>query len=160
MITLYHIAQLTSGIVISTDNYSEYWMGFWTINGDVGDLAPIQQIFKGKELYDIAKALNVPKSSLNVAPTDGLDVIPGGTDQDQLKLPYEQLDDVIISLLKYKFHIKHGPKIISKISEKLKLKQETVSHIANQLKTTEYKRRIPIQFSRTLIGLPVIDKLK
>ncbi len=35
MITLYHIAQLTGGLVVSTDNLSEFWMGFWTLNGDV-----------------------------------------------------------------------------------------------------------------------------
>jgi nicotinamide-nucleotide amidase len=54
MITLYHIAQLTGGLVVSTDNLSELWMGFWTINGDVGDYAPIQSIWKGLEEYKIA----------------------------------------------------------------------------------------------------------
>jgi NH3-dependent NAD+ synthetase len=28
MITLYHIAQLTGGLVVSTDNLSEFWVGF------------------------------------------------------------------------------------------------------------------------------------
>jgi len=68
MITLYHIAQLTKGIVISTDNLSEYWMGFWILNGDVGDLSPIQYVWKGLEEYRIAMVLGVPEESLNVAP--------------------------------------------------------------------------------------------
>lgn len=159
MITLYHIAQLTSGIVISTDNYSEYWMGFWTINGDVGDLAPIQQIFKGTELYTIAKVLGVPKSSLEVAPTDGLDVTPGGTDEDQLRLPYEQLDLVIIELLQHKFHENFNQKNITLISKKLGFDESTVTDIASRLQTTDFKRRIPIQFSREQIGLPKIGNL-
>jgi len=99
MITLYHIAQLTGGIVISTDNLSEFWMGFWTLNGDVGDLAPIQQVWKGLEEYTIAKALGAPEESINAVPTDGLDITPGGSDEDQLGLPYRDLDRVIIALL-------------------------------------------------------------
>jgi len=70
MITLYHIAQLTKGLVVSTDNLSELWMGFWTLNGDVGDLSPIQFIWKGLEEYAIAEALGVPDESLNAVPTD------------------------------------------------------------------------------------------
>ena len=159
MITLYHLAQLTSGIVISTDNYSEYWMGFWTINGDVGDLAPIQQVFKGKELYTIAKVLGVPKSSLEIAPTDGLDVIPGGTDQDQLRLPYDELDTVIIELLQSKFHLDGNQKTILLISKKLNINETIVTDIAKRLRTTDYKRKIPIQFNREQIGLPAISGL-
>ncbi|MBF0395162.1 MAG: NAD(+) synthase, partial [Desulfobacterales bacterium] len=99
MINLYHIAQLTGGIVLSTDNLSELWMGFWTLNGDVGDLAPIQHLWKGLEEYTIAEVLGIPKESIEAVPTDGLDIIPGGTDQDQLGLPYHDLDKVIIALL-------------------------------------------------------------
>jgi NH3-dependent NAD+ synthetase len=55
MITLYHIAQLTGGIVISTDNLSEFWMGFWTLNGDVGDFA-IQQVLKGLKNIQLQSA--------------------------------------------------------------------------------------------------------
>lgn len=160
MITLYHIAQVTSGIVISTDNYSEYWMGFWTVNGDVGDLAPIQQIFKGRELYTIAEALKVPKSSLDVAPTDGLDVIPGGTDQDQLHLPYKELDSVIIGLLQSNFHTHFKSTIVSQVSKSLGISKNIVAEIANRLQTTEFKRHIPIQFSRSQIGLPPIKSIK
>jgi NH3-dependent NAD+ synthetase len=41
MITLYYIAPLTEGMVVSTGNLSEFWMGFWTLNRAVGDYSPI-----------------------------------------------------------------------------------------------------------------------
>lgn len=136
MITLYHIAQLTGGIVISTDNYSEYWTGFWTLNGDVGDIAPIQQLFKGLELYTIAKALKVPKESLNAVPSDGLNI--NGADKDQLFLDYPELDHNIISFIK------------TGVCDK---------RISNIINKTEYKRNWPKVITREDLGLKSIYEL-
>ncbi len=165
MITLYHIAQLTGGIVISTDNLSELCMGFWTLNGDVGDLSPIQYVLKGLEEYTIAKALGVPKEALEAVPTDGLDVIPGGSDEDQLGLPYKDLDRVIISLLKNKLDKetidKDSLSLLSKsLSEELGYEQKQVAHIANQMMRTHFKRNWPKVFSRSDIGLPDIEEME
>lgn len=38
---LYDIASIRKGLVMSTDNQTEYQLGFWTIHGDVGDLDQI-----------------------------------------------------------------------------------------------------------------------
>lgn len=40
MMFLYNLASIHKGLVISTDNQTEYQLGFWTIHGDVGDLIP------------------------------------------------------------------------------------------------------------------------
>jgi nicotinamide-nucleotide amidase len=166
MITLYHVAQLLGGLVVSTDNLSELWMGFWTLNGDVGDLAPIQHIFKGIEEYTIAKALGVPAESLDAAPTDGLDVIPGGVDKDQLGLHYDELDRVIIALLQNKFDGTEGcddasiQSLSESLSEQLGLGSAEIAHVARQLRNTHYKRNWPRIFSRTEIGLPDINDIK
>lgn len=45
----------------------------------------------------------MPEESLRAAPTDGLDFVPRGTDEDQLGLPYHELDRVIVCLLQNKF---------------------------------------------------------
>ena len=50
MITLYNQASLHKGIVGSTDNFSELAAGFWTLHGDVGDVAPIQSLTKSWEV--------------------------------------------------------------------------------------------------------------
>lgn len=159
MITLYHIAQLTGGIVISTDNLSEFWMGFWTLNGDVGDFGPIQQIWKGLEEYTIAKALGVPEESINAIPTDGLDVIPGGTDEDQLGLPYDNLDRVIIALIQNKFDGTEKWKdeeivsLSNHLSNQLGYDSTKIAHIARQMTNTHYKRNWPKVITRAEIGL-------
>lgn len=41
MIHLYDIASIRKGLVMSTDNQTEYQLGFWTIHGDVSDLDQI-----------------------------------------------------------------------------------------------------------------------
>ena len=166
MITLYHIAQLTGGIVVSTDNLSELLMGFWTLNGDVGDLSPIQYVWKGLEEYTIAEVLGVPKESIEAVPTDGLEVIPGGTDQDQLGLPYHDLDRVIIALLQNKFTGDHTvkeqdiPDLANRLSKELGYGAPEIAHIARQMKNTHYKRNWPKVLMRSEIGLPEVKDLK
>lgn len=46
MIYLYNLASIHKGLVMSTDNQTEYQLGFWTIHGDVGDFDPIQGLWK------------------------------------------------------------------------------------------------------------------
>lgn len=46
MIYLYNLASIHKGLVMSTDNQTEYQLGFWTIHGDVGDFDPIQDLWK------------------------------------------------------------------------------------------------------------------
>ena len=165
MITLYHIAQLTSGLVISTDNLSEYWTGFWTLNGDVGDYSPIQNVWKGIEENVIAEALGVPEESLRVVPTDGLDVIPCGTDEDQLGLPYYELDRVIVRLLQNKFDGTRRyaeielNEIIEKIAGETCLATDKVRHAARRLSGSHYKRQWPATITRKEAGLPPISDL-
>jgi len=166
MITLYHIAQLSGGLVVSTDNLSELWMGFWSINGDVGDFSPIQHVWKGLEEYAIAEALGIPQESIRAVPTDGLDIIPGGTDEDQLGLPYCELDRVIIRLLQNKFDgtsrfiQPQDKELFKRIAAEVELSFEKVTHVAMQMINTNYKRKWPWVLNRKEIGLEDINDLK
>lgn len=54
MMYLYDIASRHNGLVMSTDNQTEYQLGFWTIHGDVGDFDPIQGLWK-TEVYELAR---------------------------------------------------------------------------------------------------------
>ena len=56
MMYLYDIASRHKGLVMSTDNQTEYQLGFWTIHGDVGDFDPIQDLWK-TEVYGLANYL-------------------------------------------------------------------------------------------------------
>lgn len=90
MITLYNIAHLNDGFVASTDNLSEKFAGFWTICGDVGDVAPIQSLWKSWEVPYLAKANGVPESTYRATPTDGLGIDNG--DEAQLGASYLEFD--------------------------------------------------------------------
>lgn len=99
MMVLYDLAQLYRGIVISTDNYTEYLTGFWTLHGDVGDYAPIMNLWK-TEVFNMATALldecdakcyDALLSCIEATPVDGLGI--SSCDCEQLGVPnYYEVD--------------------------------------------------------------------
>lgn len=101
MLVLYDLAQLYHGMVISTDNYTEYLTGFWTLHGDVGDYAPIQHLWK-TEVYALSTFLLAEEnpqqrcalqSCIDATPVDGLGI--SKSDCDQLGVPdYFQADRI------------------------------------------------------------------
>ncbi len=91
MIYLYNLAQRQKGLVLSTDNYTELMLGFWTIAGDIGDLGLIQNLWK-TEVYNMAeflcdgelKGTNKEESlraCIDCHATDGLGVSKSDLDQ-------------------------------------------------------------------------------
>lgn len=123
MIYLYNLASIHKGLVMSTDNQTEYQLGFWTIHGDVGDFDPIQGLWK-TEVYELAKWLctrlslkvaSYPaglskeyykdtynkyialKESIALTPTDGLGISNSDLDQIGAKSYYD-VDRVLQTL--------------------------------------------------------------
>lgn len=113
MIYLYNLASIHKGLVMSTDNQTEYQLGFWTIHGDVGDFDPIQDLWKTevyelaewlKDFYftdgdDVHKAIAI-KESMALTPTDGLGISNSDLDQIGAK-GYADVDDILDSLLMF-----------------------------------------------------------
>lgn len=120
MIHLYDLAQKNKGLVLSTDNYTELLVGFWTLHGDVGDYGMIQELWK-TEVYGMLEwiadnekicmeACDALRSMLDAIATDGLGIT--SSDLDQL-LPdwkerhsttregYKEVDDILENYLKY-----------------------------------------------------------
>lgn len=122
MIYLYNLASIYNGLVISTDNQTEYQLGFWTIHGDVGDFDPIQGLWK-TEVYELAKWLigyyygcgikkevdvdgarkicdmcEVIKKSMSLTPTDGLGISNSDLEQIGAK-SYNEVDDILKTLI-------------------------------------------------------------
>jgi NAD+ synthetase len=91
MTYLYNLASKTKGLVLSTDNMTEWYCGFWTICGDVGDYGLIQELWK-TEVYGMTEwlALNAETTDEKEAllacvecnATDGLGI--SNTDLDQI----------------------------------------------------------------------------
>ena len=144
MITLYDLARKTNGIVLSTDNLSEFNMGFWTINGDVGDYGPIQNIWKGLELPTIAKLLNIPTDIIKQKPSDGLMVTEDNTDEAQLGAPYKHVDAIMIVFLNKKDYKKEWKKI---------KEDKIVIDIVNRYKNTKFKRDGTTNITRKQLGI-------
>jgi len=127
MIYLYNVASMRNGLVLSTDNYTEYLLGFWTLHGDVGDLGMIQHLWKSDVyslshyiadeylLAGIKEKYYAILSCIYAIPTDGLGV--SETDFDQLGVPtYKEID----AALKLRFFHKNNPVVKRYILSKFK----------------------------------------
>lgn len=158
MITCYHVAKKLNGLVLSNDNLSEYWMGFWTICGDVGDFGLIQHIMKGLELYDIARYLGVPQGIIDAKPDDGLGIANG--DEDQLGAAYPIVDEVMVSLIQSGFMTEGDKAQLANLPEVPGVDPEVVNKLADRVLGTAFKRTGPITLSREDLGLPPIKELK
>lgn len=107
MMLLYDLAQLNHGIVIATDNFTEYLTGFWTLHGDVGDYAPIIGLWK-TEVYKLATFLlkecnkeqcKALKQAIKALPADGLGI--SHSDYDQLGVKdYFEADQLFLDYFK------------------------------------------------------------
>ena len=95
MLLLYQIAQSSSGIVVGTGNKVEdFGVGFYTKYGDGGvDIYPIADLTKS-EVRALAKELGIIDEILTAKPTDG-SWEDDRTDEDQLGLTYEQLENAM-----------------------------------------------------------------
>jgi len=139
MICLYDLAQLNKGIVISTDNFTEYLTGFWTLHGDVGDYAPFIHLWK-TEVYFATKFLckqhtkeqaDALMQCVNAVPTDGLGI--SNSDLEQFGMnSYEEVDKILAAYLQ-------GDVTLEKHS------------LVERFHATEYKRKNPISISRTAL---------
>ncbi|MEA3348524.1 MAG: NAD(+) synthase [Pseudomonadota bacterium] len=155
----YHVARMVDGLVLSTDNYSELLMGFWTINGDVGDLGAIQYILKGLELYDIARFLEVPEAILNAAPTDGLGISEGG-DEAQLGADYETVDKIMVTLLQKGFDPDGPLAQLDNPAPVAGVEADLIFSLAQRTLKAAHKRAGCRGISRKELGLPPLSKIK
>ena len=97
MTTLYQIAATNNGIVVGTGNKVEdFGIGFYTKYGDGGvDISPIADCLK-TEVWDMGKQLNINEEIIKAPPTDGL-WNDGRTDEDQVGLSYEQIEEAMLN---------------------------------------------------------------
>lgn len=151
MVTLYDLARKTGGLVLSTDNLSEFQMGFWTICGDVGDFGPIQNVGKGFELPVIAKALGVREDIITQDPSDGLGVTAANTDEAQLGASYKEVD-VIMSIYLDKLGNSYKSRLFKLIGEDPEVAKKVVN-VISRYENSMFKRKGTINLTREQIGI-------
>ena len=166
---LYDIASRHKGLVMSTDNQTEYQLGFWTIHGDVGDFDTIQDLWK-TEVYGLANWLVEKYKSANeghadcytdmsaaqkqyaleqsiaLTPTDGLGISNSDLDQIGAK-SYDEVDDILQTAMDNRFSSVMGWMIplIEKYGE------DVVNKVWGRHLASEFKRKkAPIYISRKL----------
>lgn len=139
MMVLYDLAQLYKGLVISTDNYTEFLTGFWTLHGDVGDYAPIMHLWK-TEVFGMSKFLlrdcnpdqyQALNNCIKATPVDGLGI--SSSDCDQLGISnYYEGDQIFASYFNGDHTLENHP-------------------IIKKYLTSHYKRENPISIQRKTI---------
>lgn len=140
MTTLYNLAHQVGGVVGSTDNFSELAAGFWTLHGDVGDIAPIQSLSKSWEVPMLAKMLGVPQATVEALPTDGLGI--SNSDADQLGCSYLEFDIALFELLSLPRIDKNTIELyINNITDNKA--KAIIELVYNRIKNTRYKRANP-----------------
>jgi nicotinamide-nucleotide amidase len=128
------------GCVGSTDNFSELAAGFWTLHGDVGDVAPIQSLSKSWEVPMLAKMLGVPQATVEALPTDGLGI--SNSDADQLGCSYLEFDIALFELLSLPRIDKNTIELyINNITDNKA--NAIIELVYNRIKNTSYKRANP-----------------
>jgi len=96
MILIYDIAQEADGLVVGTENRSEYYLGYFTRFGDAAsDVEPIWDLYK-TEVKLASEMMGQPEAVLIKHPTAGL--WGGQTDEDELGFTYHDADLAIVCL--------------------------------------------------------------
>ena len=160
MITLYNLASLHRGLVGSTDNFSELAAGFWTLHGDVGDLAPIQSLIKSWEVPKLAELFSVPHSTVFATPTDGLGISNG--DEDQFGFSYLEFDTVLMKLCQADYELSNR-QIMLDYLQVPDIDLPRVNKILDRIKFSSFKRQNPYNLPHPLqssryTGLGNIDR--
>ena len=149
MTTLYNLAHKVNGCVGSTDNFSELAAGFWTLHGDVGDIAPIQSLSKSWEVPAIADMVGVPQATVTAVPTDGLGIT--NSYADQLGMSYLEFDILLFEMLALSKITSESLTTYINSIEDLKIK-EKARLVADRIKFTAYKRANPFNLSHPIFS--------
>lgn len=114
MITLYYYSNRLDYLVVGTGNKSELMTGYFTKYGDGGvDILPLGGLLK-TEVRDLAKELGVPVEIMEKPPSAGLWM--GQTDEGELGIAYEELDQALRSLESVHGHQPEG-EALTRVSE-------------------------------------------
>ncbi|MFA6436768.1 MAG: NAD(+) synthase [Candidatus Paceibacterota bacterium] len=131
MIVQYALARKLGGLVIGTENLSEYYLAYFTLFGDQAyDIAPIAGLLKA-QVYQLAQYLKVPEKIISKAPS--ADLWENQTDEKELGFSYVEADPIIYL---NKIKLVSPPKIITQYG----LKKSLVNKVIKRIHDTEFKR--------------------
>jgi NAD+ synthase len=133
MSVLYDHSAREGGFVLGTSNKTELLIGYGTIHGDMAcAINPMGDLYK-TQVRELAAHLRVPVAIRRKSPTAGL--WPGQTDEAEIGLAYEELDDILCGLVEER---KRRKEIIEAGH-----RPAAVDRVVRMIRNSEFKRKLP-----------------
>jgi len=133
MSILYDRSAEQGGLVLGTSNKTELLIGYGTIYGDMAcAINPMGDLYK-TQVRELARHLGVPAAIRRKAPTAGL--WPGQTDEGEIGLSYEEIDDVLYGLVEER---KSRRELVAEGR-----RRAAVERLARLVRGSEFKRKLP-----------------
>jgi NAD+ synthase len=102
MIVLYDRSAATRALVVGTGNKTEILLGYTTLFGDSASaLNPLGDLYK-TQVRQLAHAVGVPAPIMDKPPS--ADLWPGQTDEGEMGLTYERVDQLLFLLVDQRYH--------------------------------------------------------
>lgn len=143
MSLLYYYANRNNLLVIGTKNKTERLTGYYTKYGDGGvDLDPVADLYK-TEVRLLSQHLNLPSSVLSKAPSAGF--WKGQSDEDDLGIRYEQLDQLLYEIEEIGFQniSKIDSKRLELILADTNLSKEQYNSVISRAEAAKHKQKLP-----------------
>lgn len=132
MIYNYYYANRLKRIVCGSSDKSESMMGYFTKWGDVAaDISPIMDLYK-TQVKNLAGHMQIPEAIIKKPSSPSL--WPNQLAEDELGMPYEQLDLILYGL-------EHFMKI-EEIGAQLRIEPRIVKKVKQTWLSAEHKRRV------------------
>jgi len=134
MSILFDKAHEMNRLVLGTGNRSEICLGYTTWYGDSAcSVNPLGELYKS-EVRQLSKILEIPDSIISKPPT--ADLWEGQTDEGEIGITYEQIDNLLIDLIDNNIHS------ISKLEQKGN-KLSDISRVVSLINSNFFKRKLP-----------------
>jgi len=136
MMFLMALKDQMNGLVIGSQNLSEYLLGYFTLYGDsAADIFPLAGLWK-TQIYKLADFLKIPKQIIERKPTGDW---PYFSDEKELGFDYEYADEILYFYLIKKM----SPENIIK---RYNFDKKLVKKVIERYKITSFKRNDPSRY--------------
>ena len=137
MIYLYDLAKKSTGLVLGTENKTEYYLGYFTRFGDeASDLEPIRQLYK-TQVRQMGEYFQLPQSILTKAPSAGL--WSAQTDEQEYGFSYADADPVL-----YYHFDEHVP--LDELEGKTGVPRDVIARVMEWVRANDFKHHVPKVF--------------
>jgi len=133
MSILYDFSAREKAMILGASNKTELLIGYGTIHGDLAcGINPMGDLYK-TQVRELGWHLKIPEEILVKKPSAGL--WPGQTDEEEIGLAYEELDQILYLLVDGR----RKPEEVIKAG----FERKKVRRIVEMIKKSEFKRRRP-----------------